>query len=72
VLTKYRLLLEMKSDMMWFWNSNEDDHGTTVSEYALDNGSINISNNDIITTTMGQWTSVSVIPRAVGLSFARN
>ena len=70
--TSHRLLVEMATNMFWFWDASSDAHGTTVSEAALLSGSLKIKNKQIEEDADdGQWTSVFVLPKRVTSAFAR-
>jgi hypothetical protein len=60
----HRLLVEMKTDARWLWHAADDYHGTTTGDFTTSPEKLTmgyIKNN----IENGQWTKVSVLPKAV-------
>jgi hypothetical protein len=59
------VILELRNNTMWFWEGFEP-HGTTVSTNTLASPAANYTRAAIRNQQMeGQWTRVSVLPKAV-------
>jgi hypothetical protein len=69
VWTSHKLVVEMKENMMWFWDAAVDAHGTTHSALSMRKENWKLYARDY--PDHGQWTRVLTIPHAVAASVKR-
>jgi hypothetical protein len=69
VWTSHKLVVEMKENMMWFWNAVVEAHGTTHSALSMRKENWKLYARDY--PDHGQWTRVMTIPQAVATSVKR-
>lgn len=63
VWTSHKLIVEMKKNMFWYWDTSSDSHETTHSKLTLMKDDWRLHARDSPNT--GQWTRVITMPSAV-------
>ncbi|TFK18405.1 hypothetical protein FA15DRAFT_660700 [Coprinopsis marcescibilis] len=72
VWASHAVIVEMSSNMYWYWKADEDGHGTTVNIQNIKNPEAKLTPT-LIRNSAGdaQWTRVSVLSRAVANGHSR-
>lgn len=69
VYVSHKLIVEMRQNMLWFWDASKDSHGTThchLSSSETKWKEFATSDED-----SGQWTRVMTMPHAVATALKR-
>jgi hypothetical protein len=69
--TDFKLIVEMTTNMLWYWRADMEEHGTTVGEYVLSQSSAMSASQLRARLREGQITRVSTIPKAVASAHSR-